>query len=130
MCVSNPLIHVVDTLSRLSHDNDKDVSLNACLALGLVGAGTNNARLAQMLRQLATYYAKEPSHIILVRVAQGLLHAGKGTLSLRPYHTDRFLLSPVALSGLLATVVAMMDNKQGQLLSLGYEFAYQTDVFA
>jgi len=100
-------------LSRLSHDNDKDVSLNACLALGFVGAGTNNARLAQMLRQLATYYAKEPSHIMLVRMAQGLLHAGKGTLSLRPYHTDRFLLSPVALAGLLATIVAMMDNKQG-----------------
>jgi len=83
------------------------------LALGFVGAGTNNARLAQMLRQLATYYAKEPSHIMLVRMAQGLLHAGKGTLSLRPYHTDRFLLSPVALAGLLATIVAMMDNKQG-----------------
>lgn len=37
---------------------DADVAMNAVLALGLIGAGTNNARLAGMLRQLSSYYYK------------------------------------------------------------------------
>jgi hypothetical protein len=44
--------------------------MNAVLALGLVGAGTNNARLAGILRQLSAYYFKEPTLLFLVRVAQ------------------------------------------------------------
>ncbi len=63
------------------------------LALGLVGAGTNNSRLAGMLRNLASYYYKEPSMLFLVRVAQGLVHMGKGLLTTSPWHTDRQLLS-------------------------------------
>ena len=40
-------------------------------------AGTNNARLAQMLRNLAVYYSKDPSNLFLVRLVQGLVHLGK-----------------------------------------------------
>ena len=43
---SNPQMKVYDTLSRYSHDTDIDVAINAIFAMGLVGAGTNNARLA------------------------------------------------------------------------------------
>ncbi|KAF6745585.1 hypothetical protein DFP72DRAFT_1091248 [Ephemerocybe angulata] len=50
---SNPQLPVLDTLSRYSHDNDPSVALNAIFAMGLVGAGINNVRLAQVLRQLA-----------------------------------------------------------------------------
>ncbi len=67
---SNPQLSILDTLSKYSHDSDVDVAINAILAMGLVGAGTNNARLAQMLRQLATYYAKEPDCSFMVRIAQ------------------------------------------------------------
>ena len=37
---------VMDTLSRLTHDSDVDVARAALLGLGIIGAGTNNARLA------------------------------------------------------------------------------------
>ena len=84
---SNPQMKVYDTLSRYSHDNDNDVAINAIFAMGLCGAGTNNARLAQ------------------------LLHAGKGTLSLNPFHTDRQVLSRVAASGLLTVLVSLIDAK-------------------
>jgi len=67
---SNPQLPILDSLSRYSHDNDLDVAVNAILAMGLVGAGTNNARLAQMLRSLASYYAKEANCLFMVRVAQ------------------------------------------------------------
>lgn len=56
-------------------------------------AGTNNARLAGMLRNLSSYYYKEPVMLFLVRTAQGLVHMGKGLLSITPYHTDKQLLS-------------------------------------
>ncbi|KAK5639354.1 hypothetical protein RI129_011846 [Pyrocoelia pectoralis] len=109
--VSNPKLSILDTLSKFSHDSDAEVAHNAIFAMGLVGAGTNNARLAAMLRQLAQYHAKDPNNLFMVRIAQGLTHLGKGTLTLCPYHSDRQLLSPVAVAGLLATLVGFLDVK-------------------
>ncbi|KAK7715938.1 proteasome regulatory particle base subunit [Botryosphaeria dothidea] len=109
---SNPQMKVYDTLSRYSHDNDNDVAINAIFAMGLVGAGTNNARLAQLLRQLASYYSRDPNALFMVRIAQGLLHMGKGTLSVNPFHTDRQVLSRVAAAGLLTVLVSLIDAKQ------------------
>lgn len=112
--VSNPKPNIIDTLSKFSHDSDPEVAHNAIFAMGLVGAGTNNARLAAMLRQLAQYHAKDPNNLFMVRIAQGLTHLGKGTLTLSPYHSDRQLLSPVALAGLLATLVSFLDVKNSK----------------
>lgn len=109
--VSNPKLNILDTLSKFSHDSDSEVAHNAIFAMGLVGAGTNNARLAAMLRQLAQYHAKDPNNLFMVRIAQGLTHLGKGTLTLSPYHSDRQLLSPVAVAGLLATLIGFLDVK-------------------
>ncbi|CAG8655494.1 46371_t:CDS:10 [Gigaspora margarita] len=111
LCASNPLLNVLETLSKYSHENDTDVAINAIFAMGLVGAGTNNARLAQMLRQLASYYHKEPNCLFMVRISQGLLHMGKGTISINPYHSDRQLMSPVGIAGLLTTLIAFTDVK-------------------
>ncbi|KAL2023419.1 hypothetical protein VTK56DRAFT_2776 [Thermocarpiscus australiensis] len=109
---SNPQMKVYDTLSRYSHDNDNDVALNAIFAMGLLGAGTNNARLAQLLRQLASYYHRDQESLFMVRIAQGLLHMGKGTMTINPFHTDRQILSRVSAAGLLTVLVAMIDAKQ------------------
>lgn len=108
---SNPQMKVYDTLSRYSHDNDNEVAINAIFAMGLLGAGTNNARLAQLLRQLASYYHRDQDSLFMVRIAQGLLHMGKGTISISPFHTDRQILSRVSAAGLLAVLVAMLDAK-------------------
>ena len=95
----------------------------AIISLGLIGAGTNNARIAGMLRNLSSYYYKDASLLFCVwaqsdclnnspffsrrnasiyiidskmqvRIAQGLVHLGKGLLTLSPYHSERALLSP------------------------------------
>jgi 26S proteasome regulatory subunit N1 len=108
---SNPQMKVYDTLSRYSHDNDNDVAINAIFAMGLLGAGTNNARLAQLLRQLASFYHRDQESLFMVRIAQGLLHMGKGTMSVNPFHTDRQVLSRVSAAGLLTVLVAMIDAK-------------------
>jgi len=109
---SNPQMKIYDTLSRYSHDNDNEVAVNAIFAMGLVGAGTNNARLAQLLRQLASYYSRDSNSLFMVRIAQGLLHMGKGTQSLNPFHTDRQIMSRPAAAGLLTVLISLIDAKQ------------------
>jgi len=109
--VSNPQLPILDTLSKFSHDADAEVAHNAIFGLGLLGAGTNNARLAAILRQLAQYHAKDQNNLFMVRIAQGLVHLGKGTLTLNPFHSDRQLMSPVAVAGLMSVLVALLDVK-------------------
>ena len=111
LSASNPQLNLLDTLSRYSHDSDLAVALNAIFAMGLVGAGSNNARLAQMLRQLAGYYHKEPDCLFMVRIAQGLVHMGKGTVTINPFFSDRTIMSRTAVAGLLATLTAFTDAK-------------------
>ena len=120
LSVSNPKINILDTLSKFSHDSDPEVAHNSIFGLGLVGAGTNNARLAAMLRQLAMYHAKDQSNLFMVRLAQGLTHMGKGTMSLTPYHSHRGLLNRVAIGGLLATIVSFLDVKSSKYLRYFY----------
>ncbi|KAJ7459197.1 hypothetical protein B0H11DRAFT_2242764 [Mycena galericulata] len=83
--ISNPQIPILDTLSKYSHD--LQAALNAILAKGLIGAGTNNARLVQILRQRTC------------------------TFGLNPFFSDRSIMSWPAIAGLLATLTAFTDVK-------------------
>eukprot|EP01111_Echinosteliopsis_oligospora_P005169 TRINITY_DN1836_c0_g1_i1.p1 TRINITY_DN1836_c0_g1~~TRINITY_DN1836_c0_g1_i1.p1 ORF type:complete len:486 (-),score=153.80 TRINITY_DN1836_c0_g1_i1:22-1479(-) len=123
LSVSNPRIQVMDTLSKLSHDHDADVAQSAILGLGFIGAGSNNARAAGMLRALAQYYYKEANHLFVVRIAQGLLHMGKGTISLSPFHSDKMLMSGVGVGGLLIVLYSCLDLKN-LLLSKAHYLLY------
>jgi len=116
LSLSNPKVTVIDTLAKLSHDADQDVALGAIFSMGLIGAGTNNARLAGLLRQLAAYYAKDSNALFMVRIAQGLLHMGKGLITINPLFSDRFLLDPVAL-GSLAIVAHSVLHLKNTILS-------------
>ncbi|GAV08369.1 hypothetical protein RvY_18076 [Ramazzottius varieornatus] len=111
LSVSNPKLNVMDTLSKFSHDNDSEVASNSVFSMGLIGAGTNNARLATMLRNLAVYHTKDANSLFMVRIAQGLLHMGKGTHSLSPQYSDRFLVSRASLAGLLIVLTSCLDIK-------------------
>uniref|UniRef100_A0A7S3K485 26S proteasome non-ATPase regulatory subunit 2 homolog n=1 Tax=Aureoumbra lagunensis TaxID=44058 RepID=A0A7S3K485_9STRA len=108
--VGNPEYAVVDAMSRLTHDADNEVTLNAIVGLGLLACGTNNSRVAGLLRQLAEH-SRDPNHLFVVRLAQGLLHLGKGLLGISPHHSDRFLLSKPALAGLTVFIHACLDMK-------------------
>jgi len=109
--LSNPKVNVIDTLSKLSHDSDQDVALGAIISMGLIGAGTNNARLAGLLRQLAAYYAKDSNALFVVRIAQGLLHLGKGLMTINPFFSDRFLMDPIAMGSLAVLAHAILQLK-------------------
>jgi len=109
--ISCPDYGVVDQMSRLTHDADTEVALSAILGLGLLGAGTNNSRIAGLLRQLAEH-AREPSMLFVVRLAQGLLHMGKGLLTISPFHTDRSLISKPAMGAILIFLHCCLDIKR------------------
>lgn len=107
--VSNPQINVIEILTKYSHESDVDVACAAIFSLGIIGAGTNNARLAQCLRQMAIYHARNPSQLFMVRIAQGLTYMAKGTVTLSPLHNDKQLVDYCALAGLLIPMMAMFE---------------------
>jgi len=111
--ISHPEIGTMDLLNKLAYDSDAEVSMSAIFALGLIGAGTNNSKLAGNLRFLAQYYSGQSTEnqLFIVRIAQGLVHLGKGLLGLNPMHSDKFLFSNVSLAGLLTVLYAATDIK-------------------
>jgi len=110
LCIGNPTnAVVVDTLSKLSHDADATVAMNAIFALGITGVGTNNSRLAQMFRQLVAYYSRDNQLLFVVRLAQGLLHMGKGTLGINPDHSQGFVTNKPALGAILSVLFIALD---------------------
>ncbi|EZG47486.1 putative proteasome 26S regulatory subunit [Gregarina niphandrodes] len=109
--VSNPQPGVVELLSKLSHDADADTALHAIVALGVVAAGTNNARVAQILRSLAVYYAMDANALFLLKLSQGLVFAGKGLHTLSPLHGDKQLVLKQSLAGLFAFCVQALLTK-------------------
>lgn len=108
---SNPQMKVFETLSRYSHDSDLEVAQNAIYSMGLVGAGTNNSRLDQLLRHLSSYYNKSSDTLFIVKIAQGILHLGKNTSTLNTFNTERSLLSKVSLASLLTISLCLLNPK-------------------
>eukprot|EP01041_Mallomonas_annulata_P006987 gene6987-14202_t len=124
--VSHPDYAVVDQLSRLSHDADPELAQGAIFALGLVSAGTNNSRVAGLLRQLSEFYSKEANHLFMVRIAQGLNSLGKGLIGLNPFHSDRLLMNGTAVAGLLTVLHACLDLKNTILDKMHYILFFLT----
>lgn len=109
-------MNIIEILTKYSHDTDDDVACISIFCLGIIGAGTNNARLASCLRQMAVYHARNPSQLFMVRLAQGLIHMAKGTITLNPMHTDKQMVDYCALAGLLIPMIALLEP---QTLILG-----------
>lgn len=122
--VSNPRLQLMDLLSKYTHDSDLEVAQSAIMALGFIGAGTNNSRIAGILRQLSVYYSKEAAPLFLVRIAQGLLHSGKGLVTMSPYYGDnKFLEHKSAIGGILTVLFACLDMK-GTILGRSHYLLY------
>jgi 26S proteasome regulatory subunit N1 len=83
--------------------------MNAIFALGLTSAGTNHSRVSGQMRSLAAYYSEDTNILLCVRIAQGLLHMGKGLLTLNPINSNNFLVNNVALAGLLISILSFTE---------------------
>lgn len=124
--VSNAKINILETLSKFSHDSDTEVACNAIFAMGIIGAGTNNARLAKLLRDLAIFHYKDANCLFMVRIAQGLTHLGKGTLTMSPFNSDKHVMFPTGVAGILAVLLSFLDVKQTILQKSHYLLYYLT----
>ncbi|KAG9392786.1 hypothetical protein J8273_5818 [Carpediemonas membranifera] len=98
-------------LHRMAHNSDEAASFNAIVSLGLLGAGTGDAHIAQTLKTLRKYYKSSSVHQGAVRLAHGLLHAGKGLIGVHTVHMDKKLLRPTAIAGILTTALAMCSHE-------------------
>jgi len=123
LSVSYPRLQVMDLVSKLTHDNDREVAYAAIMALGFIGAGTNHARIAALLRQLSAFYAKDSSGLFAVRIAQGILHMGKGLITLSPMDNERFSIYPNAFCGLF-TIIYLCCVSQHTLLNKHHYLLY------
>eukprot|EP00915_Cephaloidophora_sp_WS-2016_P003189 GHVH01004306.1.p1 GENE.GHVH01004306.1~~GHVH01004306.1.p1 ORF type:complete len:1107 (+),score=189.95 GHVH01004306.1:83-3403(+) len=119
---SNPQNMVMDLLSKMAHDTDAETALTAIFSLGVVSAGTNNARAAKMFRQLALFYQKSTHALFLVRMCQGLVHLGKGLLTISPVMYGGDVIKKSTLGHLL-TVILVGFNMQKHLLD-GHHHLY------
>eukprot|EP00871_Galdieria_phlegrea_P001970 jgi/Galph1/2774/GphlegSOOS_G1475.1 len=123
LSVSYPRLQVMDLLSKLTHDNDREVAYAAVLALGFLGAGTNHARMASLLRQLSVFYSKDSTGLFVVRISQGILHMAKGLVTLSPMDNERFCMYPTAFCALF-TIVYLACSSQNSLLNKHHYLLY------
>jgi 26S proteasome regulatory subunit N1 len=79
-----------------------------------------------LLRQLSEFYSKEASHVFCVRIAQGLLHMGKGLMTINPFHSDKLLMNGPALAGVLVLLHSCLDLKNTLLDKSHYLLYYLT----
>lgn len=107
--LSDPKVTIVDSIMKFCYDTDKAVAINAIFGLGLVGAGTNHSRVAGALRGLAGFYADESDILLVIRIAQGMLHMGKGMLTLNPIYSHKLLLNNVGMAGVLITIYSFLE---------------------
>lgn len=52
-------LQTTDLLYKLAHSDDKETALKSLFGLGLASAGTNNARVSSLLKNLSLYYKDE-----------------------------------------------------------------------
>ena len=109
--LSNPKVTVIDSLTKFCYDTDKSVAMNAIFSMGLVSSGSNHSRVAGLLRSLASYYYEETNPLFMVRVAQGLLHMGKGIITLDPVYSHKLLINNIGLSGILITLFGFTETE-------------------
>ncbi|CAL1400540.1 unnamed protein product [Linum trigynum] len=109
ICLSDPKDYAIEKLTSLSYDADEVVASASIISLGLVGARSCNARIADRLNELALYYYKSSVPLFCVRLAQGLLHLGKGLLTLTTYPYHELFLSRVGLGGMVIFLHACLN---------------------
>jgi 26S proteasome regulatory subunit N1 len=110
--VSNPLPELIDNLHRIGRDPDSAVAKNAGIGLGLIGAGTMNPRVRNVLGTLANFHKEQDATQMIMQIAEGLVTLGQGLLTLAPTYGDGMLLNPVALGSLLVVANATIQTEK------------------
>lgn len=114
---SNPQVSVLDLLEKSLNIGETNCVMSTILSLGLIGAGTLNARAAKILDQQYSYYYKDAKVLSTLKIAQGLVSLGKGLLTISPFYFDRTTLMSKSVIGLFSTVFMFLDSSISPLVS-------------
>jgi 26S proteasome regulatory subunit N1 len=112
----------VDVLSKLTHDHESSVAQAAILAIGILALGSNHARVAQRLRQLISYYSRDPAMSFFARLSLGLLSSGKGLLTISPLHADGGLVDKRSLVSLIVLMFSAAVMPVDRVLGGKYSY--------
>lgn len=107
--MSNPDISATDILNKLAQNENQHNQQIAILCLGMVGAGTNNARISDNLRNLAIQNQTNLETIYFIRIAQGLLYMSQGVMKLSVFYSENVLIDNKALAGLIIFCYSMLE---------------------
>lgn len=120
---------VIDYLERSIHSTETENV--AVVALGLIGAGTKNSKITQIMSgAFNTMYKENISSNALI-YAQGLINMGKGTLTLSPFVYENRVILDKPIIGLLSVVMMLMAEnctcfKENSFLQFGIAPAIRT----
>ncbi|ESU35225.1 19S/PA700 proteasome regulatory particle subunit Rpn1p/S1, partial [Giardia duodenalis] len=123
MNLSRPAPELTDMLFRMASQSDESLSINAIIALGLIGCGSCNSRIAQSLRQLAdskylsmphTDYGRELTNMIIlaIKLSLGLVHCGRGLMHISVTHHHGKAISNSRLSCIAALILLLASNSR------------------
>jgi 26S proteasome regulatory subunit N1 len=122
--IMDPSIQVTDLLYKLCFEEDKEMALRAIFGLGLIGSGSNNSRIATLLRNLFDYYTGDNDYLYVIKLALGLLYAGKGLVGLNPYYSEGFLFSKTGLASLFIISMSMLKMEHNFIKNNHYLLYY------
>lgn len=122
--IMEPSIQVTDLLYKLCFEEDKEMAYRAIFGLGLIGSGSNNSRIATLLRNLFDYYTGDNDFLYFIKLALGLLYAGKGLVGLNPYYSEGFLFSKTGLASLFILSMTMLEMERNFLKQNHYLIYY------
>lgn len=123
MNLSRPTPELTDMLFRMASQSEEGLSINAIIALGLIGCGSCNSRIAQSLRQLADSKYLSMSHsetsremtnmiILAIKLSLGLVHCGRGLMHISVAHHHGKVISNPRLSCIAALLLLLASNSK------------------
>jgi 26S proteasome regulatory subunit N1 len=122
--VMNPSIQITDLLYKLCFEEDKEMALRSIFALGIIGMGSNNSRIASLLRNLFDYYTEDNDYLYTIKLALGLLYSGKGLIGVSPYYSEGFLFSKTGFASLMIIAFAMLEMEHSFINNNHYLIYY------
>lgn len=115
---SEPDTEVIDALGRSINTPNPITSI---LALAIVGAGTNNTRITTLLQQQYAYFKKSKLSSML-KIAQGIVCLGKGTLTLSPMMFEKNHIDHRSIANLYATCLFFLGDNYPLVEKYGFMF--------
>ncbi|MES1901891.1 MAG: 26S proteasome non-ATPase regulatory subunit 2 [Paramarteilia canceri] len=112
--ISKPSMSALQMLTKYTHDSVNAVSISAMIALGLVSAGTNNAKYSQTIKSFKATSAAQKDSVIssILNLSLGLCYMGKGALSITPLRHDGRVINLTALSSLICFSVLSLHSDE------------------